>query len=94
MSPQSAHRPSVPRNAAELRRLVHRETRRMAAGKLAVYVHGPAGTIRLSGGDHDRATAPAGAALDALRALPDRAGAQAAIQALRQAAAADQGVRA
>lgn len=86
MSPQTAHRSSVPRAAAQLRRLVHRETSRLAAPGLAVYVHAPAGTIRLSGGDHARATAPAGPALDALRALPDRAGAQAAIEAIRQAA--------
>jgi hypothetical protein len=89
----STHEGSVPRRAAELRRLVHRETRRLAAPSLHVYVHGPAGTIRLSGADHERASASAGLALDALRALPDRAGPEAAIAALRKATV-DGGARA
>ena len=87
----STHRGPAARRAAELRRLAHRETRRLAAPSLRVYVHGPAGTIRLSNGDHARASAPAGPALDLLRALPDRAGAAAAIAALREAAASDDG---
>jgi hypothetical protein len=90
MSTQTTRGP-VPRGAAELRRLARRETRRLAAPSLRVYVHGPASTIRLNNGDHARASAPAGAALDALRALPDRAGAGAAIAALREAAASDDG---
>ena len=86
MTDTSPSHPAVPRRAADLRRLLRRETRRVAAPELALYVHGSAGTVRVSdpatGG---RATAEATAALAALRELPDGAGPAAAIEAVRSA---------
>jgi hypothetical protein len=76
---------SVPRRAVDARRLVRRELLRLQAADLSVYVHGPAATVRLTDPHtHERASAPAATALAALRALPDGAGARAALDALTQ----------
>jgi hypothetical protein len=74
---------SVPRRAAALRKLLRRELVRLDAAGLGVYVHGIAATVRLTEPrTGERASAPAAAALAALRALPDRSGARAALDAL------------
>lgn len=86
MTDASTSHPTVPRRAADLRRLLRRETRRLAATELGLYVHGSAGTVRVSDrATGARATAGATAAMAALRELPDGAGPAAAIEAVRGA---------
>ena len=79
---------SIPHRAAEARRLLRRELARLDARGFSVYLHGSPAAVRLTDRrTGERASAPAGAALAALRALPDGAGAAAALDALTSRAA-------
>lgn len=70
-------------HAAQLRKLVRRELRRVDAIGLHIYVHGSDRTIRLfNPSTGNAATAPVAAALASLRALPDHAGEAAAVNAI------------
>jgi hypothetical protein len=74
---------SVPRHAAALRKILRRELVRLDAAGLGVYVHGTTAAVRLTEvRSGERASAPAAAALAALRGLPDGSGARATLDAL------------
>jgi hypothetical protein len=76
----------LPGRAVWLRRALRRELERLEAARLGIYVHGTPPTVRLidrQGGR--RASAQAELAFDALRALPDGSGPDAALDALASA---------
>ena len=75
-------RPPV-RGAAEVRKRLRRELRRVGADRVSLYIDGPRGIARLRFPRQDRwlELAPE-EALELLRSLPNSAGAQAAIDAL------------
>jgi hypothetical protein len=69
--------------AAQLRKLLRRELRRVGASGLSLYVDGPRDVVRvMSRADSERRHAvPTNEALVLLRALPDGAGVDAALDA-------------
>ena len=71
------------RGAAQVRKQLRRELRRVGADGMSLYIDGPRGIARLRFPRQDRwlELAP-GEALDLLRSLPKDAGAQAAVDAL------------
>ena len=71
------------RGAAEVRKRLRRELRRVGADGVSLYIDGPRGIARLRFPRQDRwlELAP-GEALDLLRSVPDGAGAQATVDAL------------
>jgi hypothetical protein len=71
------------RGAAQLRKRLRRELRRVGADGVSQYIDGPRGIVRLRfrGQDHWLELAP-DEALEVLRALPNGAGAQSAVDAL------------
>ncbi len=71
------------RGAAQVRKRLRRELRRVGADGVSLYIDGPRGIARLRFPRRDRwlELAP-GEALDLLRSLPDGAGAQATVDAL------------
>ncbi len=71
------------RGAAQVRKRLRRELRRVGADGVSLYVDGPRGIARLRFSSQDRwlKLAP-GEALDLLRSLPNGAGAQATVDAL------------
>jgi hypothetical protein len=71
------------RGAAQLRKRLRRELRRVGADGVSLYIDGPRGIARLRFIRQDRSLELApGEALDLLRSLPNGAGAQATIDAL------------
>jgi hypothetical protein len=75
------HRPV--RRAAEVRKLLRRELRRVGADGVSLYIDGPRGIARLRFPGRDRwlELAP-GEAVELLRSLPNGAGAKATVDAL------------
>ena len=71
------------RGAAQARKRLRRELRRVGADDVSLYIDGPRGIVRLRFPRQDRwlELAPA-EALDLLRSLPNGAGAQPTIEAL------------
>lgn len=71
------------RGAAQVRKLLRRELRRVGADGVSLYIDGPRGIARLRFVGQERwlELAP-GEALELLRSLPDGAGAQATADAL------------
>jgi hypothetical protein len=71
------------RGAAQVRKRLRRELRRVGADGVSLYIDGPRGIarVRFPGQDRWLELAP-GQALDLLRSLPDGAGAQATANAL------------
>jgi hypothetical protein len=71
------------RGAAQVRKRLRRELRRVGADGVSLYIDGPRGIARLRFPGQDRwlELAP-GEALELLRSLPNGAGAQAAVDAL------------
>jgi hypothetical protein len=71
------------RGAAQVRKRLRRELRRVGADDVSLYIDGPRGIARLRFPGQDRwlELAP-GEALELLRSLPNGAGAQAAVDAL------------
>jgi hypothetical protein len=74
-------------DAAQLRKLLRRELRRVGASGLSLYVDGPRGVIRVTSRDDGRRrhAVPTDEALALLRALPDGAGVEAALSAFAAA---------
>ena len=72
--------------AAQTRKLLRRELRRVAATGVSLYVDGRRGSVRLTSldGARRRCVLPASDALAVLQALPDGAGLEAALDALAQ----------
>jgi hypothetical protein len=71
------------RGAAQVRKRLRRELRRVGADGVSLYIDGPRGIARLRFPRHDSVLELApGEALDLLRSLPNGAGAQATIDAL------------
>lgn len=71
------------RGAAQLRKRLRRELRRVGADGVSLYIDGPRGIARLRFPRQDRSLELApGEALDLLRSVPNGAGAQATIDAL------------
>lgn len=70
--------------AAQTRKLMHRELRRLGAEDLSVYVDGRRNAVRFAGKDapQRRRTVPAADALGLLRSLPDGSGPDATLDAL------------
>ena len=69
--------------AAQLRKRLRRELRRLDAAGLSLYVDGRRDTVRLaSPADHRRQLVPADEALARLSELPDGAGVQATLDGL------------
>jgi hypothetical protein len=71
------------RGAAQVRKRLRRELRRVGADGVSLYIDGPRGIARLRFPPQDRwlELAP-GEALDLLRSVPNGAGAQATVDAL------------
>lgn len=71
------------RGAAQARKRLRRELRRVGADGVSLYIDGPRGSVRLRFPRQDRWLELAmGEALDLLRSLPNGAGAQATSDAL------------
>lgn len=71
------------RGAAQVRKRLRRELRRVGADGVSLYIDGPRGIARLRFPRQDRSLELApGEALDVLRSVPDGAGAQATVDAL------------
>jgi hypothetical protein len=71
------------RGAAQVRKRLRRELRRVGADSGGLYIDGPRGIARLRFPGQDRwLEAAPGEALEILRSLPDGAGAQATVDAL------------
>lgn len=71
------------RGAAQVRKRLRRELRRVGADGVSLYIDGPRGIARLRFPRQDRLLELApGEALDLLRSVADGAGAQAAVDAL------------
>jgi hypothetical protein len=78
----SGSRPPV-RGAAQLRKLLRRELRRVGAASSSLYIDAPRGVVRVRFPNQERdLNVPVGEALARLRALPDGGGPQAALEAL------------
>jgi hypothetical protein len=73
------------RGAAQVRKRLRRELRRVGADSVSIYIDGPRGIARLRFPGQDRwlERAPR-EALELLRSLPNGAGSQAAVDALAQ----------
>jgi hypothetical protein len=73
ISDAAARRPV--QNAAQWRKLLQRELRRVGASKVSLYVDGPRGTVRLRFPDHaGQFVVPADDVLEQLRSLTDDVG--------------------
>jgi hypothetical protein len=81
MSDAAAPRPV--HNAAQWRKRLQRELRRVGANKVSLYVDGPRGTVRVRFPDHaGQFVVPAEDALEHLRSLTDDAGLEQTIDTL------------
>jgi hypothetical protein len=70
-------------NAAEWRKLLQRELRRVGANRVSLYVDGPRGTVRLRFPDHaGQFVVPADDVLELLRSLTDDAGVEQTVETL------------
>jgi len=70
-------------NAAQWRKRLQRELRRVGANEVSLYVDGPRGTVRVRFPDHaGQFVVPAEAALERLRSLTDDAGLQQTIDTM------------
>ncbi len=86
--PQPAESPVIPRGpvrgAAQLRKQFRGELRRIGAADVGLYIDGPRGVIRLRFPSQDGdVRVPVSEGLALLRTLPNGAGAEAAVIALR-----------
>jgi hypothetical protein len=74
MTPYAVARRPV-QNAAQWRKLLQRELRRVGANKVSLYVDGPRGTVRLRFPDHaGQFVVPVDDVLEQLRSLADDVG--------------------
>ncbi len=81
----SGSRPPV-RGAAQLRKLLRRELRRVGAADASLYIDGPRGVVRVRFPNQERELhVPVSEALALLRTLPNAAGPQVALDALATA---------
>ena len=75
--------PSPVRGAAQLRKLLRRELRRVGAADASLYIDGPRGVVRVRFPNQERELhVPVSEALALLRTLPNGAGPQVAVDAL------------
>ena len=78
--------PSSVRGAAQLRKLLRRELRRVGAADASLYIDGPRGVVRVRFPNQERELhVPVSEALALLRTLPNGAGPQVAVVALATA---------
>ena len=92
---RASHRPHIEglsgspppvRGAAQLRKLLRRELRRVGAADASLYIDGPRGVVRVRFPNQERALhVPVSEALAVLRTLPNGAGPQVAVDALATA---------
>ncbi len=85
--PSPTHLRLVPdgavRGAADWRKRLRRELRRVGAADASIYLDGPRGVVHLRLAGHDnRIDVDVRRALEQLRSVPDRAGIEAALKAL------------
>src|SRR5580693_1903197 len=78
--------PPPARGAAQLRKLLRRELRRLGAADASLYIDGPRGVVRVRFPNLERELhVPVSEALALLRTLPNGAGRQVAVDALATA---------
>jgi len=92
---RASHRPHIEglsvsfgpvRGAAQLRKLLRRELRRVGAADASLYIDGPRGVVRVRFPNQERELhVPVSEALALLRTLPNGAGPQVAVDALATA---------
>jgi hypothetical protein len=75
--------PRPVQNAAQWRKRLQRELRRVGANKVSLYLDGPRGTVRLRFPDHaGQFVVPADDVLDQLRSLTDDVGVEQTIETI------------